>query len=401
MPPPETNQIIEFPESISPSETNPKMDMVQIDTDPFDWFRVSTTISSNPKIIGHNFTLKMRVDDTLDIKAEVVGDKTIFFVTVAHVLIYHENPVVTIPQTYQFREHFKLSWHGYTKLSYKVEYSDIITLPTHLFKYTYIGIYVETYGIDPLYPEVKLYPFITNIKERTDGWCSFIIEEGSTEKINRPDLSKVSVRSTTTNEIHGRTYDNYKYSVVYTQENNYVPFATQISVFTDEGEVREEMTKVTPGWVKDDVFKEGCKYEFIFPGELLGEGNHHVFQFHFKDKNAWASGTIELGMSWHGPYISNNIRPYVRPTAPANLTLYEDDNTTFFDLNNIFEDVDLKEELNFTMTDPELEPEDMVWEKTYSDSILDARIVNQTRLRIIKSIIIWTPHLNFLLKCYL
>ncbi|MCK5562434.1 MAG: hypothetical protein KAJ51_17670, partial [Thermoplasmata archaeon] len=142
------------------------------------------------------------------------------------------------------------------------------------------------------------------------------------------------------------------------------------------------MNKISKKTGAQNVYRDGCKYEFTFSGGLLGEGDHHIYQLHFKDKNTWATGTIELGKSWHGPYISNNIRPYIRPTAPTELTLYEDDNTTFFDLSIVFEDADLKEELNFTIADPETDPEDRVWDRSYSDDTLNAEIVNKTRLRI-------------------
>jgi hypothetical protein len=130
------------------------------------------------------------------------------------------------------------------------------------------------------------------------------------------------------------------------------------------------------------VYELGCRFEFLLSGLLLGEGDHHGFQLHFKDEDAWAVGSYELGKSWHGPYVSNNIRPYVRPTAPKNMTLYEDDNTTFFDLNNIFEDTDIQEELNFTIAVPIENYHNAEWKKTYSDDNLNIEIVNETRLRI-------------------
>jgi hypothetical protein len=191
-------------------------------------------------------------------------------------------------------------------------------------------------------------------------------------------LSKVVVQSTTTNSIYGRTYDNYKYSVVYTQEDNNKPLVTEVSVFGLEGEIREEMSKITPGGAS---YKTGCLYEVTISGLLLGEGAHHVFQFHFRDANVWAIGSFELGKSWHGPYISNNIRPFVRPTAPTKLTLYEDDNTTFFDLNTIFEDTDVDEELNFTIAEFSDE-EEAVWGKSYDGDKLEVKIINKSRLQI-------------------
>jgi heme/copper-type cytochrome/quinol oxidase subunit 2 len=214
-------------------------------------------------------------------------------------------------------------------------------------------------------------------------YVTFTITSSEVEEIKRPELSSVSVKSTTTNNIFGRTYDDYLYTAVFSQDNNYAPMVASLSVFTTEGEFIEIMQpEFDPKVPNDARYKVGVKYKALISGLLLGEGNHHVYQLHFKDRNTYAKGSIELGTSWHGPYISDNIRPYVRPTAPTSLILHEDDETTYFDLNIIFEDVDLKEELNFTMADPSVPDDERVWSKSYSDSVLDATIVNETRIKI-------------------
>jgi hypothetical protein len=377
----ETDQNIDHAEQIS---NMPVAGHVRIDYDFFDWFKIST-YGIKKTDIGLNFSLKMEFMDSLDMESEVVDEKSVFFVTELNILVYHEGGKVSNNKPifpFQYRDHLRLSRHSYTKLKSKIEYSDVITLPTHLFKHTYIGIYVNSYGIHNKKPDERLYPFLNNINELTNSWGKYNIEKADTKVIKRAGLSKVSVKSLTTDEIFGRTYDNYKYTVVYKQPNNYKPLIIDISIFTLEGEVREQMTKVTPGTVGTKVYEKGCKYEFTLSGLLLGEGNHHVFQFHFKDQNAWANGTIELGKSWHGPYVSNNIRPYVRPTAPTNLTLYEDSETSYFDLNTIFEDSDVQEELNYTISDPKIEPVNRTWEKQFSNEMLNIELVNETRLKI-------------------
>jgi hypothetical protein len=377
----DTNKDAANSEKIFVSPTNPVKGEVWIYNNTFDWYRVEKSVASTT--VGHNFSLKVTSRNSLNVDSELVDGKTIHFVTVLHVIIYHEDVISPgKPTTYRFVDHRRISQHMYTKLDRELEFSSIVTLPTKVFKHSYIGFFVESYGINKKEPEVKLYPFLDNINELTEGWCQFIIEEAKTSVIKRPELSKISVKSMTTNNIYGRTYDNYKYSIVYKQQNNNEPFLTQISVFGTEGEIREDMTKITPGGAGKNVWKNGCKYEFTVSGAILGEGDHHVFQLHFKDQNTYAVGTVELGKSWHGPFISNNLQPYVRPTAPDSMVLYEDDNTTFFDLNTIFEDADLQENLNFTITDPELEPGEQVWGKEFSDELLTATIVNETRLRI-------------------
>jgi hypothetical protein len=381
----ETNQDLKHSkiDTLYVSESSPYYDRVYIHNDTFDWFRVSKNPPS--KAIGLNFSLNTHVDSSLSSVSQSVDGQNIQFVTVLNILVYHEDKIGTgnkpvVP--FQFRDHIRISVHSYSTYDREIEYSDTIMLPTHLFKNTYLGFYVESYGIISDEPDKKLYPVISNIGDYTRGWVTYTIEKAETETVKRPELIKVSVKSTTTNSIFGRTYDNYKYSVVYKQPDNLRPISTQISVFTIDGEVRESMVKVSKKTGGDFVFRDGCKYEFTFSGLLLGEGNNHVFQLHFKDKDSWAIGSFELGKSWHGPYISNNIRPYVRPTAPENITLYEDDNTTFFDLNNIFEDADVKEELNYSIAKPELNRHQAVWGKTYTDDILEVNIQNQTRLRI-------------------
>ena len=377
----ETDQNIDHAEQVTAIPTGGH---VRIDYDLFDWYRIST-YGTKKTDIGLNFSLKVELMDSLDMESELVDDKTVFFVTELNILVYHEGGKVSNNKPifpFQYRDHLRLSRHSYTKLKSKIEYSDVITLPTHLFKHTYIGFYVNCYGIHNKKPDERLYPFLSNINILTNGWCKYNIDVADTKVIKRAELSKISVVSLTTDEIFGRTYDNYKYTVWYKQSNNNKPLVTDISIFTLEGEVREEMTKVTPGTVGTHVYEKGCKYEFTLSGLLLGEGNHHVFQFHFKDQNAWANGTIELGKSWHGPYISNNIRPYVRPTAPTNLTLYEDSETTYFDLNTIFEDSDVQEELNYTISNPKIDPVNRTWEKQFSNEILNIELINQTRLQI-------------------
>ncbi len=383
MNPGETNQNIDHATSLSVSPTSPVIHQVRIDTDPFDWFDIRTTSTSGT--IGINFSLNLKIDTSLKPDTIVVDETTVHFVTVLHILVYHEDKIGTGDKPifpYQFRKHMTISRHPYPMVDWELQYYDVITLPTKLFKHTFLGFYVQSYGMRVNKLEDRLYPFLNNIAEITTGWATFTIEEAGTSKISRPELSKVSVVSTTTNSIYGRTYDSYKYSVVYKQPENKPPIITYLSAFGLEGEIWETMVKVSKKTTKQDVFKLGCRYEFVLSGALLGEGNHHVFQLHFKDHNSWASGSIELGKTWHGPYISNNIRPYIRPTAPTELTLYEDDNTTFFDLNSIFEDTDLKEELNFSIAEPKDELAERVWGKYYSDQILEAKIVNNTRLRI-------------------
>ncbi len=380
-PPVERNQAIENADTLY--VTTPEIHTVNLDTDIFDWFRIFKTPSKTA--VGVNFTLNVKVAGCSPAKPVTVDGVPINIVTVLNILVYHEDflgdgDAPGFP--YEFRDHLRISLHPYTKLKYKTEYSDVLTLPTPLFKNTYLGFYVECYGIDNDHPEVKLYPVIEEIGEYTRGWCEFEIEKAESISIYRPQLSKIRVESTATHDIHGRTYDNYNYTVTYKQQNNYGPLMTEVSVFGLEGEIREKMFRMSTKTGSQNVYKDGCVYNVTISGLLLGEGNHHVFQLHVRDRNAWANGTIELGKSWHGPYISNNIRPYLRPTSPTSLTLYEDDNTTFFDLNTIFEDVDLKEELNFTITDPDSIPEERLWGKYFNHSKLEINIVNQSRLKI-------------------
>lgn len=373
---------IKYASSVAP----PISPRVRMGLDAFDWFEIKRAHMSDA--VGLNFSLKVTMDKTMSMQSFTLPNGTMIYpVTVLHMLIYHEGAMLGNEPTfpYQYRDHLMLSRHSSLDLDDEVEYSDIIALPSNLFRWTFIGFYIESYGVDPTRPGVKFYPIVDEMITYIGGsYCEFTIETLDTKSIKRPLLEKVSIISTTTNKIRGRTYDNYQYTVIYRQENNYKPFMTQISIYTLDGEIRENMVKVTPGTVGDMIYEEGCKYKIIVSGRLLGEGDHHVFQFHFKDKNAWANGTIELGKSWHGPYVSNNLEPFVRPTAPTELVLYEDDNTTFFEMNSIFEDVDLNENLDFTIADPNgaLEDGNIVWGKNFNNSILEVNIVNQTRLRI-------------------
>ena len=384
--PAETNQDIENPDTlfVRPTST-PEKHAVVTGYDHFDWFEVRHTPTSQN--IGLNFTLNVKIDDCSNQKSKTIDGVTYHFVTILHILIFHEDRLEIgdnprFPR--KFQDHIIISQHPRSGYYYKIQYSDVYTLPTRLFRYTYVGFYVESYGIVQNKPEIKVYPFIDEIDGQTlgevlNGWCEYSIEEAETKAVVRPVLSNVVVKSTTTNSIYGRTYDNYKYSVVYTQKDNNKPFVAEVSVFGLEGEIREEMSKITPGYA---CYETGCLYEVTISGLLLGEGDHHVFQFHFRDANVWSIGSYELGKSWHGPFISNNIRPFVRPTAPTKLTLYEDDNTTFFDLNTIFEDTDVDEELNFSIGEFSDEMEELVWDKSYNGEKLEAKIINKSRLQI-------------------
>lgn len=375
----ESNQYIKYAHAL----TTPATERVEMDSDTYDWFVKKKTIIPSDAV-GLNFSVTVEFKNSGSKSAVTLKDgTTVYFVTVLHMLVYHEGNVISNEPEFpwQFRDHIRLSRHGYTKLQKEIEYSDVITLPTELFKWTYVGFFVESYAINPAFPETKLYPAIPEMVEyASETFCEYKLDDCEVEPVKRPELSAVSVISTTTRKIFGRTYDDYIYTVRYAQEDNNPPISTQISIFGPQGEIRESMTFYKREIGVDDIYRD--YYKIIFSGLLLGEGDNHVFQFHFKDRNAYANGTIEVGKSWHGPFISNNIRPYVRPSAPSTLKLNEDDETTYFDLNNIFEDADLKEELNFTLADPAGGLKDRVWTKSYSDSILDIEIVNETRLKI-------------------
>jgi hypothetical protein len=376
----DTNQYIESASGF----IAPVVHSVKMSDDAFDWFKEDKKISG----VGVNFTVNVDINSGGYYTKQSVtleNGTTIYFVTILHMLVYHEGLEVGNKPVfpYQYRDHVLTSKQIQANLPKEILYSDVITLPTEPFRYTYIGFFVESYGIDLTRPGIKFYPLIPEMEDFVQNtYCTFTIKEKEVSTIERPELSKVRVYSTTTKRVYGRTTDTYKYSVVYKQMDNNKPLVTKISVFSLEGEIINDMKKITPGTVADKIYEKGCMYEFTMSGLELGEGDYHVFQFHFKDEHTWAKGTIELGKSWHGPYISNNIEPYVRPSAPKNVTLYEDDNTTFFSLNKIFEDVDLKETLNYTLADPEDDKENIVWGKELSNSILDVSIDNQSRLRI-------------------
>ncbi len=372
------NQGIEYASGTSA----PMVQTVRMSNDTFDWFKEDKKIPTTA--VGVNFSLTVEINSNGYYSKQPVtleNGTTIYFVTILHMLVYHEGIVIGNQPVfpYQYRDHIMTSKQIQTKLPKQIRYADVITLPTKPFRWTFYGFYVESYGIDPTRPGIKFYPLVPDMVDYIrNTFCQFTIQEKEVTTIERPELSKVSVISTSTHSIYGRTYDDYKYSLVYKQPDNNKPLITKISVFTINGEYKTNMIKNTVGTVADKIFEKGCEYIFSISGLELGEGDHHVFQFHFKDKNAWARGTIELGKSWHGPYISNNIPPVIRPSAPENITIYEDDNTTFFNLNDIFEDVDIKDKLNFTLSDPQ----DIAWSKRLSQSILDISIVNQSRLRI-------------------
>lgn len=374
----DSNQGIDY--SIGTSA--PMTHSVHMSNDVFDWFKEDKKISTSA--IGVNFSIKFAITPSGYYSKQPVtlpNGTTINFVTVLHMLVYHEgNIIANQPEfPFQYRDHVVTSRQTHANLPKEMHYSDVITQPTHPFRWTFYGFYAESYGVDQTRPGIKFYPLVPEMVDYVrNTFCEFSIEEKGVTLIERPELVKVSVKSKTTNSIFGRTYDDYEYFVTYKQPNNNKPLITKLSVFTLNGEIKTNMIKVTPGTVADGIYETGCKYRYRISGLELGEGDHHVFQFHFKDKNAWAIGTIELGKSWHGPYISNNIPPQVRPSAPKNITIYEDSNTTFYSLHNIFEDVDLKDKLNFTISDRE----DIAWGVEFSNNILDIRIENQSRLKI-------------------
>jgi hypothetical protein len=381
----DTNQDIKYPTTLTEGSTN----KLQLGYDTFDWFqeykKPKKDFGEDKEPVGVNFSITVKIDRSLPSDSVQLPNGTIiYFVTILHLLVYHEGEIVGgKPVTYQYRDHIQLSRQSATKLDDDTIYSDVVTLPTHLFEYTFVGFFIESYGVDKTKPGIKFFPLISEIEEYIrESYCTFVIEAKEVSTITRPELSKVSVISLSSNSIFGKTYDTYKYSVWYKQDDNNKPLYARISIFTLKGEFIDDMRKVTPGTGAQGIWADGVKFEYTLSGLELGEGNHHVYQFHFKDKNAHANGTIELGKSWHGPFISNNIGPFVRPSAPDELILYEDDNTTFFELSNIFEDVDLQDELIYTITDPEVKGSERVWDLEISSTIVDIMIVNQSQLRI-------------------
>jgi hypothetical protein len=375
----DSNQDIKYSTTLSAPETH----SLYMSLDTFDWFFEKKIIYQGAD--GVNFSINVNMNNYNTEPAMNYQGSTYYFVTVLHMLVYHEGNIVggkpAFP--YQYRDHVVTSKNTVAKLPKSIEYSDIITKPTHIYKYTYLGFFVESFCVDPTKPGEKLYPLTAEMEEFVQNtYCTYTIEEKSITPFIRPELSKASVVSLSNNKIYGKTYDTYKYSVIYSQQDNFRPLTAKISIFTLNGELIDDMKKVTEGTGAQNIWKTGCRYEYKLSGLELGEGNHHVYQFHFKDKNVHSNGTIEVGKTWHGPYISNNIEPFVRPSAPDELILYEDDNTTFYSLNNIFEDADLQEILNYTIADPEVDMAQRDWVLEFTSNIVDISIENQTRLKI-------------------
>jgi hypothetical protein len=315
--PEDRNQVAESGDTL----TNKKAYKVDSQKDIFDWYKVNSPTGKNYPI---NLSFKFNIENSAGAYTDKDHfGKNIHFVCEVIVLVFHDinkAPVATL----------KGSSSNLFGMNSTIQYTENTTA-----KVSYIGVYVQMFGVDdqgegPYY----FVEYAPNNDRHHGGYASYSFDL-IVDWIIKPML--VDERVT---PYHGRTYDTYVYRVLYKDENNQPPIIHQIRV---NNRPIVDMTLVGFNGSKD-YYKDGAFYEYSIDGVKLGEGSH-FFMFNFRDPDGSAERS---GMKFGGPYITDNIPPQIRVIADDSIDLYEDCGSQYIELNEIFDDVD-NDDMTFTV----------------------------------------------------
>jgi hypothetical protein len=191
----------------------------------------------------------------------------------------------------------------------------------------YVGIFVQMYGRNtngagPYY----FVEYGTGANKYHMGYADYKLLI-SVDYIINPVLQDWEVTP-----YRGRSYMDYTFRLMYTDENNQFPVVKQVQI--DDYEI-QEMKLVGFNYTENN-YRDGAFYEFTINGVKIGNG-WHFYKFIFKDWDGYASYS---SVSFKGPFITDNIAPQIRVTAIDKLTIKEDSGYHFIQLNDIFDDVD-------------------------------------------------------------
>ncbi len=342
----------QYPARAKPLASGSKLynQIVDMDKDSFDWYYINSPNidhldpDKDPIPEGVNFSIKVELESSLPGQAEPMNGDTVDFFTELIMIIMHEGSTAG---TYTKGLVKKASIQYTSELPRSIFYYEVKAQPEgKRFDKTYIGFYAHTLGRSREDPSNIWY----GTNALGDGWVKYSIMKVEALSVYRPKLVNAKVESMATKTEWGRSYDEYLYSINYYQKNRFGPHEMSITI---NGKDTRPLVKADPS--KKDYNKKdkdgnpvGVKYIFQYSGLMLGEGIYHNYQIHSRDKNAYAIGSVELGTTNYGPYISNNFKPYVKPTAVREYTLLEDSDPEYLPLTEIFEDSE-NDSLTFTI----------------------------------------------------
>jgi hypothetical protein len=183
-----------------------------------------------------------------------------------------------------------------------------------------------------------------------NGWIKYSITKVASDPIIRPKIASAKVISLRTGASYGKTYDRFEYRIGYYSKANYPPIINNVHIYYPNGDTKVfEMKPVDPMNTIFNTFSSPPEYIFQIDGNELSLGDFR-FQIDLYDRHTFATDSKKDKAIFPGPYLSNNIPPQVRDTAPKTILMYEDDKPTLLRLSDIFVDVD-KDELDYFMLD--------------------------------------------------
>ncbi|MCK5559866.1 MAG: hypothetical protein KAJ51_04710, partial [Thermoplasmata archaeon] len=342
---------------------------VDMDLDPFDWYKINSPIL-DPEPEGVNFSIKVELEASLPGQAEDINGEIVDFFTELNMIVLHEGPTA---DTYVYSAAKRASIQYTSGLPKGIFYYEVKAQPEgKRFEKTYIGFYAHTYGRSRNDPNDIWH----GTGKLGNGWVKYSIKKIEALAVYRPKLFNEKVISLATGTEWGRSYDEYEYSINYYQKKDYGPHEMTITI---NGKDTRKLVKADPSDYEYDSGTDknpvGVQYVFQYSGLMLGEGNYHAYQIHSRDKNAYAIHSVELGWTNYGPYVSNNFKPYIKPTAVREYTILEDSDPEYLPLSEIFEDSE-NDSLTFALWNDTLEDITL----TYESERINVRVINNSIL---------------------
>lgn len=339
----DNNQIRSNADQIQGPLINQTLDM---DTDLFDWFWID---SPDPTNYTTNFSITFEITDSAPVNYNPTVTPPIDFYTVVHIMILHE----VSPGTFS-GNNFMLNKQQKYDLKNKLVYNEYTN-----FERTYIGFYVQVIGRNRNDGSIG-YQLGDNFM---NGWVEYRIKKISALSVIPPKLQGGQVV-----EQVGKTYLNYIYNVTYFDANNDPPTLITLQINDSEPVPMEKRFE------NDNNYTDGVIYEYRIDGLLLGESYNHIFRFYAKDKENDALGDVNILHT--GPWISNNIPPYIRDSAPTKLVFYEDCGARYWSPKKVFEDSD-KDLLYYTLWNIE----NLEWSNKYNSENITITVLNNGSLK--------------------
>jgi hypothetical protein len=334
----ETNYQIENALEIT-SYTPIKNKMIDMDSQPFDWYSIAAPKSS--LMMGINVSVRVKFEASS--LRSPYSDGTAMFVLELRAVIIHERSdgkriFGGIGNSSQH-----LNQIDYPPLKKQVRYHDIqFFSPTgsgRIVK-SYIGIFIQTYGIDIDDRWIRYYDGTTLTREEDaalNSWVEYSFVEINSIPVIQPVLDRVGVFSTKTLSMYGRTPDLFVFIVSYVSKANYAPIKMKVHILRGANEDPIVGTLLPLGDYTN--FMTPTEWVFTMWGSQLGEGDYN-FQIECFDKHTYAKGSKVDKIIYPGPFIKNNIPPQIRETAVTYIEMKEDDKPIYLKLKDIFADAD-------------------------------------------------------------